>query len=680
MASHAKPQEDPSWMPRYSHADRVARGPHADSPTLSDVLLAPVPDRIERQLVVEQLRSGGVIEALHVQRDFLSLIFRSDERKRFGAMQLEACLKESLQQLSKELKWPASQPLYAIGKTTVFFKQVAYETIEGHPRMWVEDADLRNMELCDIVGNYWLCTGGPTLALAPQALEQRCEDAAFPPVPSSLGALSRDVGGRVVWSRAGQLRGHGTVRLFGQNGGAAKVKQGALGDCWLVGAFACLADFPGHVEMLFDPMVLSPQGRYVIHLFDSKSGWRRVEIDDFIPCMSVPWIPQKFLVNYKDLPCFSQPVGGEVWPLLLEKAFAKVAGSYGALEGGIPEVAFQALTGQREQLRWQKESDGMWRLLRFEMPRFDNSKLTGAIHHRTRKRLNNENLFLRLAYYEQANFLLAASITPSDPTRLFERRRSDGLLEGHAYSVLEVQEVHGLRLIRLRNPWGKEEWTGRWSRRSNAWGDHPHVAADLALRGGRPADRGPADGSFWMPLEDFVNCFNSINICPSTMPVPKASRYGDATAKVAPICGRCARPVQSCWLLVHGHGTEPLSRTSTMPPGVGWVRLKNGDLCHLCLQATAPQRRAYWQQPPSSPRGTDEICGHREVELTRRVPGIDYFPFEAGAGCSLPMKRATCNLGPACTNHSPTHFATYEHPWMKPGPEVVLPKNKVKPK
>ena len=26
-----------------------------------------------------------------------------------------------------------------------------------------------------------------------------------------------------------------------------QVKQGALGDCWLIGAFACLADFPGHV-------------------------------------------------------------------------------------------------------------------------------------------------------------------------------------------------------------------------------------------------------------------------------------------------------------------------------------------------------------------------------------------------------------------------------------------------
>lgn len=30
-----------------------------------------------------------------------------------------------------------------------------------------------------------------------------------------------------------------------------------------------------------------------------------------------------------DVPCFSQPVQGEVWPLLLEKAFAKVAGRPG---------------------------------------------------------------------------------------------------------------------------------------------------------------------------------------------------------------------------------------------------------------------------------------------------------------------------------------------------------------
>eukprot|EP00438_Fugacium_kawagutii_P028131 Skav213011 [mRNA] locus=scaffold2312:118508:122454:+ [translate_table: standard] len=51
--------------------------------------------------------------------------------------------------------------------------------------------------------------------------------------------------------------------------------------------------------------------------------------------------------------------------------------------------------------------------------------------------------------------------------------------------VLEVQEVYGVRLIRLRNPWGKdawteEEWTGRWSR------GYPASAEGRA-----------ADGSFW---------------------------------------------------------------------------------------------------------------------------------------------------------------------------------------
>ncbi|CAE7646906.1 unnamed protein product [Symbiodinium pilosum] len=71
--------------------------------------------------------------------------------------------------------------------------------------------------------------------------------------------------------------------------------------------------------------------------------------------------------------------------------------------------------------------------------------------------------------------------------------------------------------------------------------------------------------------------------------------------------------------------------------------------------------------------GDGSVAGIRQVELTRRVPGIDYFPFEAGAGCSLPRKRPQCELGPACTQHSPAHFAAYDHPWMKPGPELVLP-------
>ena len=62
----------------------------------------------------------------------------------------------------------------------------------------------------------------------------------------------------------------------------------------------------------------------------------------------------------------------------------------------------------------------------------------------------------------------------------------------------------------------------------------------------------------------------------------------------------------------------------------------------------------------------------RERDPPSEVPGIDFYPFEAGAGSLPPRKRPTCELGPMCTAHSRAHHAEFAHPWMRPGPEVVL--------
>lgn len=44
-----------------------------------------------------------------------------------------------------------------------------------------------------------------------------------------------------------------------------------------------------------------------------------------------------------------------------------------------------------------------------------------------------------------------------------------GILEKHAYSIMEAREVNGERLLKLRNPWGNGEWTGAWADGSAEW-------------------------------------------------------------------------------------------------------------------------------------------------------------------------------------------------------------------
>jgi hypothetical protein len=78
-----------------------------------------------------------------------------------------------------------------------------------------------------------------------------------------------------------------------------------------------------------------------MHVKLQDCTWHDVTVDTRIPCRSAPDTQQQQQQQQQQLiPAFGRCVSaGNMWVPILEKAFAKLYGSYGALQGGeLPET------------------------------------------------------------------------------------------------------------------------------------------------------------------------------------------------------------------------------------------------------------------------------------------------------------------------------------------------------
>jgi hypothetical protein len=74
---------------------------------------------------------------------------------------------------------------------------------------------------------------------------------------------------------------------------------------------------------------------------------------------------------------------------------------------------------------------------------------------------------------------------------------SDGLVQGHAYNILDILELsNGQRLVKMQNPWSSESFHGDWSDESGLWTDELKAEANWTS-----AD----DGVFFMSFEDYFS-------------------------------------------------------------------------------------------------------------------------------------------------------------------------------
>jgi calpain-15 len=127
-------------------------------------------------------------------------------------------------------------------------------------------------------------------------------------------------------------RGIFDPQVFEKEIDPSDILQGQLGDCWFLCAVSCLAEMPQLVERLILTKEVSEEGIYRVRI--CKNGeWQEVVVDDYFPCYP------------NGEPMFSRAHGNELWVLLLEKAYAKLHGSYKNIVGGLPHEAMMDLTG-----------------------------------------------------------------------------------------------------------------------------------------------------------------------------------------------------------------------------------------------------------------------------------------------------------------------------------------------
>ncbi|CAM9205249.1 unnamed protein product, partial [Ectocarpus fasciculatus] len=269
---------------------------------------------------------------------------------------------------------------------------------------------------------------------------------------------------------------------------AEDVLQGGVGNCWFLSAVAVISERQDLMEKILLSESFMENGSSKFRYF-LDGAWCDVEVDNFLPCRHGPSGTAKGPKGQSEL-YFAKAKLSQLWVPFLEKSYAKLYGSYEAISGGfISEALLDLACAPCETISFFSDS-------------FD-----------------SEETWDRLVSFNNCKFPMGCS---TDST-------GEGIVGNHAYSILDVRQIaeakldlfpqrdtecssgdsnslrsHDLRLIRIRNPWGKQEWSGAMSKSSSMWTTKLLSKLEAGSKN---------DGTFWMFYHDFLRRFSSIDVC-----------------------------------------------------------------------------------------------------------------------------------------------------------------------
>ncbi|XP_023279840.1 calpain-1 catalytic subunit-like [Seriola lalandi dorsalis] len=321
-------------------------------------------------------------------------------------------------------------------------------------------------------------------------------DEMFPPDRNSIGhgLLRPSDLDLVVWLRPAKIAPNPSFVLDGIS--RFDFGQGVLGNCWFLASIGALT-FQNHVLGQVVPLEQTFDENYcgLFHFRFWRFGrWVDVVIDDKLPTINGRLI----FVHSKD--------PNEFWPALLEKAYAKVCGSYADMCAGTPAEAMMDFTG------------GVHMCIQLSDP--------------------PQNLWELMYRAGRSNSLMGCG-TPEGETSA-NTVLPNGLVQGHAYTVTGVKQMMSqgklVNLVRLWNPWGKGEWKGDWSDQSSLW-------QTVSAHDRKMCHSVDDDGEFWMAMEDFCKFYTDLDICctsPDFLDGNSSSRWNTSTYEGRWVAGTTA--------------------------------------------------------------------------------------------------------------------------------------------
>eukprot|EP00106_Octopus_bimaculoides_P017419 XP_014784861.1 PREDICTED: calpain-B-like [Octopus bimaculoides] len=345
-----------------------------------------------------------------------------------------------------------------------------------------------------------------------------------PEFPADNTSLFLDGGQRrsIEWKRPKEICEDPKFFL----GGASRfdVKQGELGDCWLLAAVASLTI---DQKLLFRvvPLGQNFQENYTgcfRFRFWHQGDWIDVVVDDRIP------------TSYGQLIYMHSADKNEFWSALLEKAYAKLNGCYEALKGGNSSEAMEDFTGGVTEMFDLKDSPKT--LFQIMLKAFQRSSLMGCsidvlsvfstlsfvfsilcfesvlkygfYYLIIGASVAVDYVFEFIFYHQLAKisikFLISFPVIAIRPSKI----KMNTYAEIPSYVEIETPRKKGkIPMVRIRNPWGESEWNGAWSDQSEEW---KFISQAERNEIGLVYED---DGEFWMSFQDFISNFQKLEIC-----------------------------------------------------------------------------------------------------------------------------------------------------------------------